>query len=58
MVSNKIYEIGKKLGLTHNDIGHILYLDSKKQKNVRHASPVEVYKIGTTYGTISIKDFK
>ena len=57
MFPNKIYEIGKKLGLTHNDIGHILYLDSKKQNNVRYTSPVEVYKEEIKYGTISIKDF-
>jgi len=58
MILEKIYETGKKLGLTRSDIGYILSSDSKEQNNVRCASPTEVYKGTYTYGTISIKDFK
>jgi len=57
MFPNKIYEMGKNLGLTRDDIGSILSSESKEQNNVRHVSPVEVYKEEIKYGTISIKDF-
>ena len=58
MILEKIYETGKNLGLTHDDIGHILSSDSKERDNIGYTSPTEVYKGTYTYGTISIKDFK
>ena len=57
MFSNRIYEIGKKIGLTDNDITNILSSKSKKQNNVNQTSPGEAYKWELTYGTISINDF-
>jgi len=54
---NKIYEIGKKLGLTRNDVASILSSGSKEQSNVGYTAPVEIYKGPIEYGTISIKDF-
>jgi len=44
MFSNRIYEIGKKIGLTDNDITNILSSKSKKQNNVNQTSPGEAYK--------------
>ena len=58
MYSDKIYEIGKKIGLTKKDVATILFSEAKKQNNVNSTSPVEAYKGELTYGTISIKDFK
>lgn len=57
MIPDNLYKLGKKLGLTHTDIDNILSSESKKQYNVRHTSPIEVYKGVIKYGTISIKDF-
>ena len=57
MYSDRIYEIGKKTGLTKKDIANILSSESKKQNNISSTSPVEAYKGELTYGTISIKDF-
>jgi hypothetical protein len=54
--NKKIYNIGKKLGLTEKDIITILYNNGlSKEKTVLTMGP---YPYNSThYGTISIKDF-
>ena len=58
MLRKRLYELGKKLGLTENDIDNILSTGLTEVDSVESSLPVEVYKGVIEYGTISIKDFK
>jgi len=59
---NKLYELGKKIGLNEEEIDEITKKDSDmkptntKKRSLKH-SPDE-YMPGTTYGTISINEFQ
>lgn len=57
MLSDKIYEKGKNLGLNKEDIDIILSAKQNREIPVKFFSPVEVYKGENKYGTISVKDF-
>lgn len=58
MVSNQIYRLGGNLGLNKKEINDILSYKNSKQYNIfKNSSPIDVYKYGSDYGTISIKDF-
>jgi len=57
MKNKKMYDIGKRIGLDKEDIESVL--KSKVSYCLLAAIPVvsNIYKDGTYYGTISIKDF-
>jgi len=57
---NKIYEIGKKLGMNKKDVDIVLNSEQNKTKVVEHTtSPLESYKgVPGRYGTLSIKDIR
>ncbi len=54
---NKIYQLGKELGLQERDIDEVIE-SSKEAVNKEVPSPMEIYPFGGFYGTISIKDFR
>jgi hypothetical protein len=56
MLSNKIYEIGKNLGLTNKDLEDII--STATPTNNSFPSAFETYKHGGRYGSISIQDIK
>ena len=59
MYSNRIYEIGKKLGLNKKDVNNVLTIESNNIKVVEFTSSVESYKDGPgRYGAISLKDIQ
>ena len=59
MYSNRIYEIGKKLGLNKKDVNNVLTNESNNVKVVAFTSSVDSYKDGPgRYGTFSIKDIQ
>ncbi len=53
---NKIYQLGKELGLQERDIDEVI--EGGKVVNKEVPSPMEIYPFGGYYGTISIKDFR
>jgi len=52
---NKIYELGKTLGLDKKDIDKVLSAKPKTTETVKTPA-VDMYKAGTKYGTISHLD--
>jgi len=60
MISDKIYEMGALLGLENEDIYDVITNKSASDKtNILQIllSPVNAYKDGSLYGTVSINDF-
>ena len=55
---NKIYELGKTLGLDKKDIDNVLSPKEIYKAGTIYGtvSPKEIYKAGTIYGTVSPKD--
>jgi hypothetical protein len=56
----EIYELGDMLGLDHKEIQNVLSDNktlNKSKKTTKPSSPVDNYKCGVDYGTISINDF-
>jgi hypothetical protein len=56
-MQEKIYEMGALLGLKKKEINSFLF-DTSSSKKEKYSSNVNIYKDGSYYGTISIKDFK
>lgn len=59
MNPSKIYEIGAMLGIEEKDIRDLtstLYKPIKSE--ISTSNPIDSYKPGLLYGSISIKDFK
>ena len=56
MSKENLYKLGKKLGLTKNDIDDALKHRTVSDEHVSLSEP-DSYKDGTWYGTISINDF-
>ena len=58
MIPEKVYEMGAILGLEESDIKDLVPDASASDIQDTPLSPANVYKDGSYYGTISIKDFK
>lgn len=58
MKNEKIYNLGKKLGLNKQDIENILKGGITSCAIAALPMMTDIYKGGTYYGTISIYDFK
>jgi len=58
MFREKLYELGKNLGLTESDVDNILSTEPTELDVVESSAPLEVYKGPADYGTVSINDFK
>jgi hypothetical protein len=54
MVKNKIYRIGRKLGLEKNEIDIVINTTCKKTNNEFIS---DIYKVGALYGTISPNNY-
>ena len=59
---NKLYGLGKKIGLNKEEIDEIIKTGSDVQptvsKKLSLQHPTDEYMPGTTYGTVSINDFQ
>lgn len=58
MIENRLYELGKNLGLHKREIDNIISLKLKKHYDMNNTVPINVYKDSCKYGTISINDFQ
>ena len=56
MLPNKIYKLGKNLGISKKDIDTVTNIQIK-DTSIIISSPIDVYKFEGRYGTISINDF-
>ncbi len=57
---NKIYQLGKELGLEKEDIDEVMKISLKGRNggSVPPIHPMDTYSGGSYYGAISIKDFR
>ena len=51
------YTLGKKLGLTKNDIDQILNSTLRSDETITFSQGPPFYQGGTRYGTVSVKVF-
>jgi len=56
MKNEIIYNLGKKIGLSKQDIGNTLVNSISNKKSVSILYKSDFYKNGTRYGTVSISD--
>lgn len=57
MIPNKLYKIGRNVGLNKADIDNVINNSLKNKRNDRFIPPIDVYKASAKYGTVSIFDF-
>ena len=57
MPKNDFYILGEKLGVNERDIDTILEKRIANDKSVSFSLGADSYIKGTTYGSISVKDF-
>ena len=59
---NKLYELGKRIGLNKKEVDDIIQpvsdVQPTKPKKLSLQNLTDEYMPGTTYGTISINDFQ
>ncbi len=58
MIENKLYELGRSLGLNKREIDNVVCSKVKKHCDMKNTVPISVYKDSCKYGTISINDFQ
>ena len=56
MKNELIYNLGKKIGLSKQDIDNTLVNSISNKKSVSISYRSDCYKNGTRYGTVSISD--
>jgi len=57
MISDKLYELGHMLGLKQKDIQYLILNKQETEISLNIIPSMELYKVGTLYGTICINDF-
>jgi len=55
-IKTDIYKIGKTLGLGKKEIDEVISAGSGKTSGIEN-SVADIYKAGTRYGTVSVKEF-